>query len=184
MTMIVPVEIRPFAAEDAEAFRSLRLEALAAHPEAFGSSIADERGLPLETVAGRLAGGHTFGAFTAEGPVGMAGFFAESGEKRRHKGMLWGVYVRLARRGQGIAGRLVDRVVAHAATRVEVLHLSVVADNATARRLYEGKGFKAYGLEERALRLGDRYVDELLMVRFLDGPPASSGAGRAILRTS
>jgi RimJ/RimL family protein N-acetyltransferase len=165
--MTAPVEIRPFSADEADAFRALRLEALAAHPEAFGSSVAEESRLAMETVRGRLSGGHTFGAFAADGPVGMAGFFQETGEKRRHKGMLWGVYVRAGWRGRGIAGRLVDRVVAHAAGRVEVLHLSVVADNPPARRLYEGRGFAAYGLEERGLKLGGRYVDELLMARFL-----------------
>lgn len=165
--MTAAIEIRPFLAAEAPAFRALRLEALAAHPEAFGSSVADERRLPAEVVAERLAAGHTFGAFAAGQPVGMAGFVAEAGEKRRHKGMLWGVYVRPAWRGRGIAGRLVDRVVAHAQGRVELLHLSVVAGNASARRLYEARGFAAYGLEERALRLDGRYVDELLMVRFL-----------------
>ncbi len=161
------VTIRPFSAADVEIYRALRLEALAGHPEAFGSSIADERSLPPETVAGRLAGGHTFGAIAGGELVGMAGFFSEAGEKRRHKGTVWGVYVRPAWRDRGIAGHLVDRIIAHATGRVELLHLSVVAGNAPARRVYESRGFTPYGLEVRALKLGERYVDELLMVRFL-----------------
>ncbi|BBK34808.1 hypothetical protein STHU_54420 [Allostella humosa] len=126
-------------------------------------------------MAQRLAGGNTFGAFDGGQPIGMAGFFAETGEKRRHKGMVWGVYVQAGWRRRGIAARLIDRVLAHAEPRVEVLHLSVVAENAGARRLYESRGFTAYGLEQHALRLADRYVDELLMVRFLGGEPASNG---------
>ncbi len=173
--MTDPPVIRAFTPDDAEAFRALRLEALSADPEAFGNAPADECLVPMETVAARLGAGHTFGAFHGALPVGMAGFLAESGEKRRHKGLVWGVYVRADWRGRGLAGRLVDRVMAHAASRVELLHLSVVAGNEAARRLYERKGFEAYGLERRALRLGDRYVDEILMVHMFDGPPAPGG---------
>ena len=173
--------IRPFVPADAETFRRLRLQALAAHPEAFGNSVADEEAVPMATVAERLARGDTFGAFAAAGPVGMAGFFRETGEKRRHKGLLWGVYVDPAHRGTGLAGRLVDRVVEHALGRVEMLHLGVAVDNRAARRLYEGRGFVTIGVEPHAFKLADRYVDELMMVRFLTEPPASFAALRAIL---
>lgn len=173
--------IRPFALDDAEVYRQLRLRALAAHPEAFGSSVADEEAVSVATVAERLARGDTFGAFAAAGPVGMAGFFRETGEKRRHRGVMWGVYVDPGHRGAGLAGRLVDHVVAHAAGQVEMLCLGVAAENGAARRLYEGRGFVAVGVEPHAFKLADRYVDELMMVRFLTEPPASFAALRAIL---
>lgn len=173
--------IRPFAPTDAEAFRRLRLRALAAHPEAFGSSVADEEVLATATIAERLCRGDTFGAFAAGEPVGMAGFFREAGEKQRHRGRLWGVYVDPGHRGTGLAGRLVDRVIEHAAGRVEMLGLEVALENRAARRLYEGRGFVAVGVEPHAFKLADRYVDELMMVRFLTEPPASFAALRAIL---
>lgn len=173
--------IRPFVPADAGAFRRLRLRALAAHPEAFGNSVADEEATQMTTVAERLARGDTFGAFAAAGPVGMAGFFQETGEKRRHKGLLWGVYVDPDHRGTGLAGRLVDRVLEHAAGRVEMLYLGVAVENRPARRLYEGRGFVAIGVEPHAFKLADRYVDELMMVRFLTAPPASFAGLRAIL---
>ena len=180
--MTAAIAIRPFVAADAATFRRLRLAALAAHPGAFGNSVADEEAVPMATVAERLARGDTFGAFDGGEPVAMAGFFQETGEKRRHRGLLWGVYVDPARRGLGLAGRLVDRVVQHAADRVEMLHLGVAVDNREARRVYEGRGFVAFGIEHRAFKLDDRYVDELLMVRFLSGPPAPIDALRAILQ--
>lgn len=180
--MTATIAIRPFAAADADAFQRLRLAALRAHPEAFGSSVADEEGIPMATVAERLARGDTFGAFDRDEPVAMAGFSQETGEKRRHLGLVWGVYVDPSQRGLGLAGRLVDRVVRHAMDRVEMLHLGVAIDNHAARRVYEGRGFVAFGIEHRAIKLADRYVDELLMVRFLSGPPAPIDALRAILR--
>ena len=173
--------IRPFRPDEAEAFRRMRLRALAAHPEAFGNSVADEEAESMAKVTERLDRGDTFAGFVDDDPVGMAGFFQETGEKRRHKGLLWGVYVDPAQRGSGLAGRLVDRVLAHAAGRVEMLHLGVGIENRAARRLYESRGFVAIGVEPHAFRLGDRYVDELMMVRFMPGAPAPSGDWRAIL---
>ncbi|MCC7272248.1 MAG: GNAT family N-acetyltransferase [Alphaproteobacteria bacterium] len=165
--MTSDIAIRPFGRADVAAFRALRLEALISHPDAFGSAAADEALLPDEAVAARMAGGDTFGAFDREQLVGMAGFMVHAGRKRRHKGMLWGVYVRPAWRGRGLAAALVDRVLAHAAGRVELVQLSVVVGNKSARRLYESRGFTAYGTETHSLKLPDGYVDELLMVRFL-----------------
>jgi RimJ/RimL family protein N-acetyltransferase len=42
-----------------------------------------------------------------------------------------------------------------------------ISDNRQAIRLYESEGFVSYGLEGRALKLGDRYLDEYMMVLFL-----------------
>lgn len=173
--------IRPFRPEEAEAFRRMRLKALAAHPEAFGNSVADEEADSMAKVTERLARGDTFAGFLDDDPVGMAGFFQETGEKRRHKGLLWGVYVEPALRGTGLAGRLVDAVLTHATGRVEMLYLGVGIANPAARRLYESRGFVAIGVEPHAFRLADRYVDELMMVRFMPGAPAPSGDWRAIL---
>ena len=54
-------------------------------------------------------------------------------------------------------------VIEAAADTVEELRLTVVASNATAVRLYARCGFREYGVEPRALKIGDRYHDEVLM---------------------
>jgi len=89
--------------------------------------------------------------------------------KLRHKGVLWGMYVRPAARGTGLAPALVARVLDHARGVVEEVRLTVAASNAAAVRLYEAAGFVPYGLERRALRVGNAYHDEVLMARRLDG---------------
>jgi ribosomal protein S18 acetylase RimI-like enzyme len=85
-----------------------------------------------------------------------------------HKGLLWGVYVRAAVRGQGLGRALVTQVIGHARERVAQLHAAVVTGNAVARGLYRDLGFVPYGLEPRALKVGEQYFDQELMVLMLD----------------
>ena len=73
------------------------------------------------------------------------------------------MYVRPQARGSGLAAALVQRVIAHGQTLVEEICVTVVASNAAACRLYSAAGFEQYGLERRALKVGDEYYDELLM---------------------
>jgi RimJ/RimL family protein N-acetyltransferase len=73
------------------------------------------------------------------------------------------MYVRREARGTGLAATLVREVIEHAATLVEDLCLTVVASNAAALRLYGAAGFREYGLERRALKIGSEYYDEVLM---------------------
>jgi ribosomal protein S18 acetylase RimI-like enzyme len=77
------------------------------------------------------------------------------------------MYVRPAARNSGLGRRLLEAVVNHASGRVEQLLLSVVSENEAAHRLYQELGFSEYGREMKALKLGERYLDEILMVRFL-----------------
>jgi ribosomal protein S18 acetylase RimI-like enzyme len=44
------------------------------------------------------------------------------------------------------------------------LLLAVAVGQDSAKQLYESLGFEVYGREPRAIKLGDRYVDEELMV--------------------
>jgi ribosomal protein S18 acetylase RimI-like enzyme len=162
-----PVLIRRLLPGEAGLFREIRLEALATAPEAFGSTHAAESARPLEASAERLRNAAVFAAFDGEAVLGMAGFYALDGGKERHKGVLWGMYVRPAGRGAGIAAALVQAVLAHAASEVEQVLLTVVSGNAAARRLYAGLGFVEYGIEPRALLQDEVYFDEILMVKFL-----------------
>lgn len=156
--------IRRLTGEDAASYRAIRLEGLAAHPEAFAASFEDEVVRDDAWFAGRLAGSTVFGGWDEDGGLaGVAGFLVPAGAKQRHKGILWGMYVRPQARGTGLAPALVAAVLDHARGLVEAVRLTVVADNAPAVRLYAAAGFVQYGLERRALRVGERYYDELLM---------------------
>jgi ribosomal protein S18 acetylase RimI-like enzyme len=159
--------VRRLQTEEAELFRAIRLEALANSPEAFGTTFAKQAADPMSYFAETLQGATVFGAFLGAEIVGMAGLRRECGERMQHKGMLWGMYVRRAAEGRGLGRALVQAVLTHARGMVEQVQLTVVTDNERARRLYESEGFVIYGLERQALKLGERYLDEYLMVRFL-----------------
>ena len=156
--------LRRLAATDADAYRALRLDGLVNAPTAFGSSFDDETGQPLSWFADRLARQAVFGGFTPSGALaGVAGLRFSDGVKTRHKGLLWGMYVQPAARGTGLAGALVEQVIAHGRGRVEEIRLAVVADNTPAVKLYTRLGFRPYGVEPRSLKLDGRYYDEMLM---------------------
>lgn len=172
-----PVSVRRLSPDDAVLFREIRLEGLRSDPDAFASTFEEESGKKLSFFADRLAASSVFAAFRGAELLGIAGFFVQHGPKHRHKGTLWGMYVRPRARGAGIGGRLVEAVIEHARPRVELVQLSVISENRAARRLYERFGFEEYGLEKRAAKYRGRYHDDVLMARMLALPDNEKGTG-------
>jgi ribosomal protein S18 acetylase RimI-like enzyme len=166
------VEVRRLTPADAALFRDIRLEGLRLEPDAFGSTFETESIQPLSFFADRLASAAVFGAFGGAELLGIAGFALQSGPKHAHKGLLWGMYVRPAARGNGVGRRLAEAVLAHASGHVEILQLRVISDNLAAHRLYRALGFEEYGLENRAAKYQGRYHDDVLMARMLEAPSA------------
>jgi len=165
--------IRRLTEADAAAFRALRLRALHEHPEAFGASYKDTLATPVESMAARLSHDETWpynvvlGAFDdADALIGMIGFVRQPGEKVRHKGSIWGMYVAHESAGRGAGRALMERVIAVARQQpgLEQIELAVVSTNDAARRLYQSVGFVVYGVAPWALKVGGEYVDEDLMV--------------------
>lgn len=160
------LRVRRLEAHDVVDYRELRLEALKSHPEAFMASWEDESGKPRAWWAERLAASTVFGGWIDDSTLlGVAGCYLQAAVKHRHKGVLWGMYVRPVARGSGLTAALVQRVIEHARPLAEEIKLTVVASNAAAHRLYSAAGFKQYGLERRALKVGEEYFDEVLMAR-------------------
>jgi ribosomal protein S18 acetylase RimI-like enzyme len=73
------------------------------------------------------------------------------------------MYVRPGARSTGLAASLLQHVIEEARLLVEEIRLTVMASNTAAHRLYSAAGFEPYGLERRALKVGDDYYDDLLM---------------------
>lgn len=151
------------AAADATLYREVRLEALRTAPESFGSAFASESERPLDWFAGTLETSDVVGGFLAEKLAGVAGLYTHRGVKQAHKAQLWGMFVRPDVRGMGVGRRLAEAIIERARGRAEILQLAVARSNQPARRLYTDLGFKEYGLEKDALKIGDRYFDEILM---------------------
>lgn len=163
MTEKSQVEVRLLKPADARLYREIRLEALQRSPEAFGSTFEHEGSQSEAYFEEALTKADVFGAFRETDILGMAGYRTQARAKHAHKGMLWGMYVRPATRGTGVAQDLVKAVLDHARERVELIQLTVVSENETAQRLYRSFGFVVYGHEVHALKQNGRYYDELLM---------------------
>ena len=162
------LDIRVLTEDNAEDFQHLRVRSLKEYPEAFG--------LSSETVAAmvrRAAGPQddfTLGAYLDGELVGMAGLYRDSGgEKMRHKGHVWGMYVASERQGQGIGKRLMRELMERAALLpgLEQVHLAVVTRMETARGLYASLGFETYGVEPNSLIIDGERLDEAHMVYIL-----------------
>ena len=161
--------IRALSPDDVEGFRDLRLAALQDSPEAFASSYALERERPLALFAERLGQANdslVVGAFLGGALVGMSGFYRDSHTKMRHRGHVWGMFVRPESRGQGLGRGLLDALVTHAASLDGLfqVNLEVVSSNTAALGLYESRGFERFGVERRALIVEGQALDEVLLV--------------------
>lgn len=162
------LSIRQIGPDEAQAYRTIRLIALDGDPASFASDAETERARPLDWYAQGTRDAAIFVAFVDDQPVGMAGLFVSDRPKTSHIGTIFGVYVRPENRRNGMATDLMDAVVAHARTMVRQVHLGVAVDNCAALNLYHRLGFQTYGTEPRALNVDGRFIDEHLMVRFLD----------------
>lgn len=166
------VTIRPIAESDLRTYRELRLEALQAHPEAYGSDYNEQANDPDSVWMGRIRAslqGKASRIFLAEDGgqfVGLLAAYRDMGAKVCHSAKLVSVYVRQNYRGRRLAERMIDQVLAWCASvNVRILHLTVVTSNTPAIRCYQRCGFAVYGIQPEVIRIGTQYHDELLMWR-------------------
>ncbi|GAA2403296.1 GNAT family N-acetyltransferase [Nonomuraea africana] len=125
---------------DEDRLREIRLRALADAPTAFGATYDKEAAHPRDKWAERLADPDA-AWFVAAG----AGLVCAK-QEREGEAHLQSMWVAPEARGTGLAGRLVDEVVAWSRTRdAYEIGLWAVDDNLGARALYARKGFLPSG---------------------------------------
>ena len=164
------MEIRLVTEQDAQALWDLRMLALENDPWSFVDSPEEMRQIPLTEFAARLSknvdDNFIFAAFEDQAPVGMVGFYRELPLKRRHKGWIWGVFVAPVARGRGVAKQLMQATIdrAKALPGLDMILLTVSAEQPIPRRLYESLGFRSFGIEPKGLKIGNESKDEENMV--------------------
>ncbi len=162
------ITFRLLTVHDAEMTRQLRLRACREESAAFLEAYEELVQLPPEDFKRRFENGWIAGAFMGNTLVGIAGLYRHKGLKVRHKGTVWGVYVAPEARGHGIAQRCIEMLLEQAAQAdIELAQLSTDATNEATITLYKKLGFEIYGLEKCVTKIDDRYIDDVLMTKFL-----------------
>lgn len=162
------MDIRQLDKNDWQSWRSLRLEALLNAPEAFFSSYDDVRTWPDDKFMTIMQDNTIYGAFDGDNLIGSMAMGVVEGLQRQHQGIVWGVYVKPQYRGQKIGDALLEAIIAQAKTIVMQLQLSAHTENHGALRLYQRHGFEVYGVEPHAIKVGNRFYDECLMMLIFD----------------
>ena len=81
---------------------------------------------------------------------------------------MWGVYVSPSQRGKGVGKALMLEIIHRARQIAGIEQITLVASaRLPAQKLYESVGFKGYGIEPHSLKIGNDYVDDILMVLML-----------------
>ncbi|MCU1331292.1 MAG: acetyltransferase, family [Candidatus Angelobacter sp.] len=167
------MNIRLLTPDDAKAFWHLRLEALRNDSASFADSAEEHLATTVETARERLSkndpiSNFVVGVFEDGHLTATAGFYRYAHNKERHKGHIWGVYVRPESRGKGVASALMKEIVRRARAIGGLEQITLVASaNLPAQRLYKALGFESYGIERHSLKIGEQYVDDVLMVLWL-----------------
>ncbi len=174
--MTPELTIRPLEIDDFAMFLEIQREALVQSPELFGSDYEWFESLSILSKEQRYEKYMNFpyqyilGAVDDEGNIaGMIGYSSEDSSKTRHKGTVWGLFVRPEFRGKGIATIMVMSVLETAQDMLDVeqVQLAVSTQNEASYGLYLRLGFNVFGTELHAMKIGDSYVDEYHMVKFL-----------------
>ncbi|MCD9021843.1 GNAT family N-acetyltransferase [Cohnella silvisoli] len=168
------ITLRTVTKDDVVAYWELRLEGLLRNPESFASSYEESVNQSMQSVMERMSetdDHYIVGAFNDNDDlVGMSGFIREKRLKLKHKGLIWGVYVTTDYRQQGIGKKMIEEIVTRAKSikGLTQINLSTMATNEAGIRLYQSLGFETYGVERKALKVGDVYLDEHLMALHLE----------------
>jgi len=141
------LKIRTFAAHEWQAYKNIRLRALADSPDAFGRTLAEAQEYPNDYWLGRLSSESNASwdlPLVAEWdgkPVGLA--WGRIQASRPEVANLYQVWVDPNYRQRGVGQMLLERVIAWARARnARYLDLGVTFADSPALRLYQRNGFE------------------------------------------
>lgn len=168
--------IRPLTTDDIPAFLALRKKSWSTDPLSWDREPSEEVDPEKwhEIISGWDNGSVLLGFFLTEHGaepklVGLTGLERFKAHKRRHRAMIWGVYVSPITRGMGISRKLLDECLVRARAMKGLHHLVLSASHHAvgALHLYEQAGFVEWGREPAAARTGETFMDEVHMMLVL-----------------
>jgi GNAT superfamily N-acetyltransferase len=169
MTGVDEVDIRRIRADEAQPFKTMRLEALRQAPWAFSATLDAEAALPdsaWRCMVARRAVGDREATFVAESDdrwLGLVGTVSTEGGVR-----LGGMWVRPEARQTGVGRRLVETAIGWARAQGSPrIGLRVARGNGEAFALYRRCGFVVIS---DAAGPGEECPDEIAMSITLEGP--------------
>ena len=168
--MTAGISIRKLAQTDGGIYRALMLRGYSEHSDSFTSTFEERAGKNIEWWTRRLQDptSVTLGAFDlGDALIGSVRLEAYQRMRERHKIELSAMYVMKDYAGKGVGRRLLDEALSEARklNGIEIINLTVTADNLAAVRLYSKTGFQSFGREARAVKASHAYLDKLHMWR-------------------
>lgn len=158
-------------------FKELRLLSLKESPLAFSESYEDELkktdaqfDFELEII-GKPAESFVLGVFLKTNElIGFVKFHRDTRSKAHHKAMLHTLYIKPQFREQGIGKKLVTELfkTIESLKDLEQIHIWVLISDTSVVKFYEKFGFINQGtIVKNDLKIDDRYVDAIYMVKYL-----------------
>ncbi len=159
--------IRPLTELDRDRYRQLWLHGVTDLPQYFRIAASDTGAGDLPTRGS--ADSFTLGAFIDDVLVGVVSLERDTMAKLNHKALVFRMFVSPVAAGTGIGRTLIERLITEVSAQTDLrqIQLTVLATNERAIRLYASLGFVEFAREPQAVRIGDDFVDELRMVRFI-----------------
>ncbi|GEO11453.1 alanine acetyltransferase [Segetibacter aerophilus] len=154
--------IREMKSNELNFYKQFLAVGLLEDAENFRLTPTDDLHAPFPT--GDKEDSFTLGAFVDDELAGVVSFERDGKdrEKLRHKGILFRMYVSKDFRGQGVGQALILAVIERVRQigTIEQINLTVIANNANAKKLYEKFGFKTFSSEEHAIKWKGKYFTE------------------------
>ena len=160
------MNVHHLSQDDAARFLEFRTQGLIDDHDAFRVTADDDAAVPVNEWRARIDRDYVVAAIGQKGEwMGVGGLSRFAGEKLRHKGLIWGMYVTPTARGTGVADEIMRALIHHAQGKLHHLQLTVMADNHRAQAFYERHGFTVYAVEPESVLSGDGFAGEALMRR-------------------
>lgn len=158
-------EIRPLQKSDNKRYKELWLYGVTELPEFFRIAAEDNPDPDIPTLF--RPDSFTLGAWMDAELTGVVSLQRDSLHKLRHKALVCRMFVHPQGSGCGIGRALLNQLITQVETATDIrqIYLTVLATNERAIRLYSSLGFREFAREPQAVKIGDKFVDELQMMR-------------------